>query len=131
MKQALPRELEKHLKKKCYGLLSYCQPECGTVFTFSSLHTVSSLQPPSGDGPFTLLVALSSIQESESEGLKNARLSHLSAQLDKDKKRAESVKELCRENTILLQQQTRLYLCVRRFYFNLLVCDMRVNARLD
>ena len=31
MKQSLPRELEKHLKKKCWGLLSYYQPEWGTV----------------------------------------------------------------------------------------------------
>lgn len=37
MKQALPRELEKHLKKKCYGLLSYHQPECGKVSKCSSL----------------------------------------------------------------------------------------------
>lgn len=31
MKQSLPRELEKHLKKKCLSLLSYYQPECGIV----------------------------------------------------------------------------------------------------
>lgn len=81
----------------------------------------SLLQPPSGVVllPWSLL-CYSFIQESESEGLKNTKLSHLSAQLDKDKKRAECLKELCRENTVLLQQQTRLYLCVRRFYFNYL-----------
>ncbi|KAM8746950.1 HAUS augmin-like complex subunit 4 [Acanthopagrus schlegelii] len=77
MKQSLPRELEKHLKKKCWGLLSYYQPEW----------------------------------ESESDGLKNTKLSHLSAQLDKEKKRAESLKETCRENAVLLQRQTQLYLC--------------------
>lgn len=53
------------------------------------------------------------VLEGESEGLKNTKLSHLSAQLEKEKKRAESVKETCRENTILLQRQTQLYLCVR------------------
>ncbi|XP_068163869.1 HAUS augmin-like complex subunit 4 [Antennarius striatus] len=77
MKQCLPKELEKHLKKKCFGLLSYYQPDW----------------------------------EAESEGLKTTKVSHLSAQLDKDKKRAASLKEVCRENTTLLQRQTRLYLC--------------------
>ncbi|XP_018529757.1 HAUS augmin-like complex subunit 4 [Lates calcarifer] len=76
MKQSLPRELEKHLKKKCLNLLSYYQPEW----------------------------------ENESEGLKNTKLSHLSVQMDKEKKRAESLRETCRENTILLQRQTQLYL---------------------
>lgn len=33
MKQSLPRELEKHLKKKCHSLLSYYQPEWGIVDT--------------------------------------------------------------------------------------------------
>lgn len=37
MKQSLPRELEKHLKKKCWGLLSYYQPEWGTV----SIHSLA------------------------------------------------------------------------------------------
>lgn len=50
--------------------------------------------------------------ENESEGLKSSKLSHLSAQLDKEKKRAESLKQTCRENTVLLQRQTRLYLSV-------------------
>lgn len=31
MKQSLTTELEKHLKKKCLDLLSYYQPEWGTV----------------------------------------------------------------------------------------------------
>lgn len=115
MKQTLPGELEKHLKKKCFGLLSYCQPECGEVSKCSSLceFTPTSL----GWCPFTPVVALLSFQESGSEGLKNTKLSHLSAQLHKDKNRAESLNELCRENTVLLQQHTRLYLCVRGFYF--------------
>lgn len=39
MKQALPREVEKHLKKKCFDLLSYCQPECGKVSNCSILCT--------------------------------------------------------------------------------------------
>ncbi|TNN46327.1 HAUS augmin-like complex subunit 4 [Liparis tanakae] len=76
MKQGLPRELEKHLKKKCLSLLAYYQPEW----------------------------------ESESEGLKNSKLSHLSAQLDTEKRRAENLKETCRENSVLLQRQTQLYL---------------------
>ncbi|CAF93417.1 unnamed protein product, partial [Tetraodon nigroviridis] len=100
MKQALPRELEKHLKKKCYGLLSYHQPEC----------------------------------EGESEGLKNTKLSHLSAQLDKDKKRAESLKESCRQNTVLLQQQTRLYLCELMKCIQLLqsvILDHRLKTQTD
>lgn len=59
-----------------------------------------------------------SFLESESDGLKNTKLSHLSAQLDKDKKRAESLKEVCREYTVLLQRQTRLYLSVGKLYFN-------------
>lgn len=37
MKQAIPREVEKHLKKKCFGLLSYYQPECGKVSNSSIL----------------------------------------------------------------------------------------------
>ncbi|TNM93505.1 HAUS augmin-like complex subunit 4 [Takifugu flavidus] len=100
MKQALPRELEKHLKKKCFGLLSYYQPEC----------------------------------ESESDGLKNTKLSHLSAQLDKDKKRAESLKEVCRENTVLLQRQTRLYLgelikCIQ--LLQSVILDHRLKTQTD
>ncbi|KAM4565303.1 HAUS augmin-like complex subunit 4 [Fundulus diaphanus] len=76
MKQALPRELEKHLKQKCLSLVSYYQPEW----------------------------------ENESEGLKTSKLSHLPPLLDKEKKRAELLKTTCRENTVLLQRQTQLYL---------------------
>lgn len=116
MKQALPREVEKHLKKKCFGLLSYYQPECGKVSHSSIL---CNLNPTTLRWhQWTLVVALLSFLESESDGLKNTKLSHLSAQLDKDKKRAESLKDVCRENTVLLQRQTRLYLGVGKLYFN-------------
>ncbi|XP_070849377.1 HAUS augmin-like complex subunit 4 [Chaetodon trifascialis] len=102
MKQGLPRELEKHLKKKCLSLLSYCQPEC----------------------------------ESESEGLKNSKLSHLSTQLDKEKKRAESLKETCRENAVLLQRQTQLYLselikCIQLLQSLILDHRLRIQTDLD
>ncbi|XP_030285714.1 HAUS augmin-like complex subunit 4 [Sparus aurata] len=100
MKQSLPRELEKHLKKKCWGLLSYYQPEW----------------------------------ESESDGLKNTKLSHLSALLDKEKKRAESLKETCRENTVLLQRQTQLYLCELMKCIQLLqsfILDHRLRMQTD
>ncbi|XP_040887224.1 HAUS augmin-like complex subunit 4 isoform X1 [Toxotes jaculatrix] len=100
MKQSLPRELEKHLKKKCLNLLSYYQPEW----------------------------------ENESEGLKNSKLSHLSVQLDKEKKRAESLKETCRENAVLLQRQTQLYLseltkCIQ--LLQSLILDHRLKIQTD
>ncbi|XP_034425152.1 HAUS augmin-like complex subunit 4 [Hippoglossus hippoglossus] len=100
MKQSLPRELEKHLKKKCLNLLSYYQPEW----------------------------------ESESEGLKNSKLSHLSVQLDKEQKRAKSLKETCRENTVLLQRQTQLYLseltkCIQ--LLQSLILDHRLKTQTD
>ncbi|XP_075999930.1 HAUS augmin-like complex subunit 4 isoform X2 [Genypterus blacodes] len=76
MKQNVPRELEKHLKKKCFSLLSYYQPEW----------------------------------ENDSENLKSSKLSYLSGQLDSAKKRADNLKEACRENKVLLQKQTQLYL---------------------
>lgn len=50
--------------------------------------------------------------ESESDGLKTTKLSHLSSQLEQEKKRTESLKETCKENMVLLQRQTQLYLCV-------------------
>jgi hypothetical protein len=50
--------------------------------------------------------------ESESDGLKNIKLAHLSGQLDREKKRAESLNEVCRENVVLLQRQTQLYVLV-------------------
>lgn len=57
--------------------------------------------------------------ESESDGLKYTKLSYLPGQLDKDKKRTNSLKETCRENTFLLQRQTRLYFCVSAFSIEL------------
>nr|XP_020471951.1 HAUS augmin-like complex subunit 4 [Monopterus albus] len=100
MKQSLPRELEKHLKKKCLSLLSYYQPEW----------------------------------ENESEGLKNSKLSHLSAQLEGEKKRTESLKETCRENTVLLQRHTQLYLselikCIQ--LLQSLILDHRLKIQTD
>lgn len=100
MKQSLPRELEKHLKKKCWSLLSYYQPEW----------------------------------ETESKGLKNTKLSHLSAQLNKERKRADSLKETCQENTVLLQRQTQLYLseltkCIQ--LLQSLILDHRLKIQTD
>ncbi|XP_071394135.1 HAUS augmin-like complex subunit 4 [Centroberyx affinis] len=102
MKQSLPRELEKHLKKKCFSLLSYYQPDW----------------------------------ESESEGLKNIKLSHLSGQLDNEKKKAESLKEICRENSVLLQRQTQLYLseltkCIQLLQSLILDHRLRIQTDLD
>ncbi|KAM8899781.1 HAUS augmin-like complex subunit 4 [Spinachia spinachia] len=102
MKQSLPRELEKHLKKKCLSLLSYYQPEW----------------------------------ENESEGLKNSKLSHLSAQLDMEKKRAESLKETSRENSGPLQRQTHLYLselikCIQLLQSLILDHRLRIQTDLD
>ncbi|XP_044039060.1 HAUS augmin-like complex subunit 4 [Siniperca chuatsi] len=102
MKQGLPRELEKHLKKKCLSLLSYYQPEW----------------------------------ENESEGLKTSKLSHLSAQLDKEKKSAESLKATCRENAVLIQRQTQLYLselikCIQLLQSLILDHRLRIQTDLD
>ncbi|KAK5848603.1 hypothetical protein PBY51_006202 [Eleginops maclovinus] len=102
MKQSLPKELEKHLKKKCLSLLSYYQPEW----------------------------------ENESEGLKNSKLSHLSAQLDNEKKRAESLKETSWENSVLLQRQTQLYLseqikCIQLLQSLILDHRLRIQTDLD
>nr|XP_020501290.1 HAUS augmin-like complex subunit 4 [Labrus bergylta] len=102
MKQGLPGELEKHLRRKCLSLLSYYQPEW----------------------------------ENESEGLKAIKLSHLSAQLDKEKKRAESLTETCRENTVLLQRQTHLYLselikCIQILQSLILDHRLRIQTDLD
>uniref|UniRef100_A0AAQ5Y1M7 HAUS augmin-like complex, subunit 4 n=2 Tax=Amphiprion ocellaris TaxID=80972 RepID=A0AAQ5Y1M7_AMPOC len=72
--------------------------------------------------------------ENESEGLKTIKLSHLSALLDKEKKRAESLKETCRENTVLLQRQTQLYLseltkCIQ--LLQSLILDHRLKIQTD
>lgn len=74
--------------------------------------------------------------EHESEGLKMTKLSHLSAQLDKEKKRAESLKETCRENTVLLQRQTELYLteltkCMQLFQSFILNHRLKIQTDLD
>lgn len=74
--------------------------------------------------------------ENESEGLKTTKLSHLSSQLDKDKKRAESLKEMCRENTVLLQRQTQLYLseltkCIQLLQSFILDHRLKIQTDLD
>lgn len=74
--------------------------------------------------------------ENDSEGLKNTKLSHLSAQLDKDKKRSECLKETCRENTVLLQRQTQLYLselikCIQLLQSLILDHRLRIQTDLD
>ncbi|KAK2862696.1 hypothetical protein Q5P01_002229 [Channa striata] len=102
MKESLPRELEKHLKKKCLSVLSFYQPE----------------------------------SENESEGLKTSKLSYLSARLDKEKKSAESLKDTCRENTVLLQRQTQLYLselikCIQLLQSLILNNRLKVQTELD
>uniref|UniRef100_A0A8C2ZDX8 HAUS augmin-like complex, subunit 4 n=1 Tax=Cyclopterus lumpus TaxID=8103 RepID=A0A8C2ZDX8_CYCLU len=74
--------------------------------------------------------------ESESEGLKNSKLSHLSAQLDIGKRRAESLKDTCRENSVLLQRQTQLYLselikCIQLLQSLILDHKLRIQTDLD
>uniref|UniRef100_A0A3Q0T032 HAUS augmin-like complex, subunit 4 n=1 Tax=Amphilophus citrinellus TaxID=61819 RepID=A0A3Q0T032_AMPCI len=74
--------------------------------------------------------------ENESEGLKVSKLSHLSAQLDKEKKRAESLKETCRGNTVLLQRQTELYLteltkCIQLLQSFILDHRLKIQTDLD
>ena len=68
---------------------------------------------------FFLFVFFFFFSESKSGCLKNTKLSYLAAQLDKEKKRGESLKETCRENAVLLQRQTQLYLCVRALSINM------------
>ncbi|XP_033992213.1 HAUS augmin-like complex subunit 4 [Trematomus bernacchii] len=74
--------------------------------------------------------------ESESEGLKNSKLSHLSAQIDNEKKRAESLKESSRENSVLLQRLTQLYLseqikCIQLLQSLILDHRLRIQTDLD
>ncbi|KAG8006285.1 HAUS augmin-like complex subunit 4, partial [Nibea albiflora] len=90
----------------------------------------SGSDPPSHDGAHAIR------EESESEGLKSSKLSHLSAQLDKEKKRAESLKETCRENSVLLQRQTQLYLselikCIQLLQSLILDHRLRIQTDLD
>lgn len=146
MKQGLPRELENHLKKKCLSLLSYYQPEWGTV---SRRKFICSCKQKSSfpSTPFlrhSIVLPYSDLMtrmlfcylENDSEGLKNTKLSHLSAQLDKDKKRSECLKETCRENTVLLQRQTQLYLselikCIQLLQSLILDHRLRIQTDLD
>ncbi|XP_077399658.1 HAUS augmin-like complex subunit 4 [Vanacampus margaritifer] len=102
MKQMLPGALEQHLKKKCFSLLSYYQPEW----------------------------------ENDSESLKRCKLSHMSAQLVKDKKKVEALKEISREKRVLLQRQTQLYLsemtaCVQLLQSFILENRLTMQADLD
>ncbi|KAG7257417.1 hypothetical protein CRUP_001456 [Coryphaenoides rupestris] len=102
MKQSLPKELEKHLKTKCFSLLSYYQPDW----------------------------------ESDRDGLKNIKLSHMAAQLDGDRKRAETLTEVSRQNEILLQRQTQLYLteltrCIQHLQTLILDHRLRIQSQLD
>lgn len=108
MKSALLRPLEMHLKKKCLNLLSYYQPECG-MFDKRSCQLSNLLLVYQFRIDHTELFCLT---ENESESLKTNKLLHLSAQLDKEKKEAETLKETCRQNTVFLQRQIQLYLSV-------------------
>ncbi|XP_072232342.1 HAUS augmin-like complex subunit 4 [Leuresthes tenuis] len=72
--------------------------------------------------------------ENESDGLKASKLSHLSSLLDKEKKRAESLKETCQENVVLMQRQTHLYLseltkCIQ--LLQALILDHRLKIQTD
>lgn len=64
--------------------------------------------------------------ENESEGLKNSKLSHLSALLEKEKKRTESLNETSKEKTLLLQRQIQLYTSV-----NVPVNTMKIQIQND
>lgn len=114
MKQSLPRELEKHLKKKCLSLLSYYQPEWGTVVMFRYRSNFNVWEEGSRCYSFFFFFFFA---DGESDGLKTTKLSHLSSQLEQEKKRTESLKETCKENMGLLQRQTQLYLCVGLFSY--------------
>ncbi|XP_078792730.1 HAUS augmin-like complex subunit 4 isoform X2 [Oryzias latipes] len=72
--------------------------------------------------------------ETESEGLKTVKLSHLSALLDKEKTRAESLRGTCRENAVLLQRQSQVYLCELMKCIQLLqtlILDHRLKIQTD
>lgn len=66
--------------------------------------------------------------ESESDGLKNTKLLHLSTQLEQEKKRTEMLRETCKENMVLMQRQTELYLCVRSFFFVLFLNEIGLGV---
>uniref|UniRef100_A0A3B3BII8 HAUS augmin-like complex, subunit 4 n=2 Tax=Oryzias melastigma TaxID=30732 RepID=A0A3B3BII8_ORYME len=72
--------------------------------------------------------------ESESEGLKTVKMSHLSGLLDKEKTRAESLRGTCQENRLLLQRQTQLYIselikCIQ--LLQTLILDHRLKIQTD
>lgn len=111
MRRALPKQLENHLRQKCLHLLSYYQPECGR-------NLYQSLNAPFFFRHHVQHAVVFCLSETESEGLKTVKLSHLSALLDKEKTRAESLRGTCRENAVLLQRQSQVYLCVSSFPFS-------------
>lgn len=108
MKGGAAAELEKHLKKKCLSLLAYHQPESGTL---STLITAPQAQVHWLADSLTTTLSLH-VPECESESLRLSRLSHLSAQLDQEQSRAQSLQDACRHNSLVLQKQTDLYLSV-------------------
>ncbi|XP_033839205.1 HAUS augmin-like complex subunit 4 [Periophthalmus magnuspinnatus] len=74
--------------------------------------------------------------ENKSENLKCTKLSYLAKQVDKDKKNAESLKESCRENKILLQRQSQLYLselikCIKLLQTLILDHRLKIQTELD
>ncbi|XP_061922751.1 HAUS augmin-like complex subunit 4 isoform X1 [Entelurus aequoreus] len=74
--------------------------------------------------------------ENQSEGLKSCKLSHLSTQMDKDKKRVESLMESYHEKAVLLQRLTQLYLsemtkCVQLLQSLILERCLTIQADLD
>ncbi|KAM9718060.1 HAUS augmin-like complex subunit 4 [Menidia menidia] len=86
------------------------------------------------DKCLTLLSYLHPEWENDSEGLKVIKLPHSSSLLDKEKKKAESLKETWWENLIILQRQTQLYLseltkCIQ--VLQTLILDHRIKMQTD
>ncbi|KAF7207363.1 HAUS augmin-like complex subunit 4 isoform X2 [Nothobranchius furzeri] len=72
--------------------------------------------------------------EHESEGLKSNKLVHLSGLLNEEKRRSETLKETSRENTVMLQRQTQLYLSEMMKCLQLLqtlILDHRLKIQTD
>ncbi|XP_019724193.1 HAUS augmin-like complex subunit 4 [Hippocampus comes] len=74
--------------------------------------------------------------ENQSDSLKTSQLSHLSAQLDEDKKKVECLKESSWEKRALLQRQTQLYLseltnCVQLLQSFILENRLKIQPDLD
>ncbi|KAI1905051.1 hypothetical protein AGOR_G00011960 [Albula goreensis] len=70
--------------------------------------------------------------ESESEGLKSVKLSQLSETLESERKRAENLREKCKENAALVQRLTHHYLsellgCIQ--ILQSLILDHRLKAQ--